>query len=310
MMTARLFCKTGQLAGASFEIKNEATIGKNPDNTIQLYPQLISGKHARIFFDQKANAYFLEDLNSRNGTWLDGMRVRGKERLDKLHVITFARTFNFFFQVLDPAPAPAMMEPPARKVEPQVQEPKREQSPVQQPPKPAQQVVPPPPPSEDRQKTVFDDGVMFAPNVLEEKSEQMPSVDDASRTKIGIEFSSVPSFVEPSKPPKGEAESQRKGAFVLVFESLKGKPQAFDLKEGTTIVGREPTCDIVIEDGSVSRKHAQFTLQGGRLTLKDLGSKNQTYVDDRRISSEVELTEGREMAFGLVKARVVRKPAG
>lgn len=311
-MRARLFCKTGQLAGASFEIKNEATIGTNPDNTIQLYPALISGKHARIMFDQKANAYFLEDLNSRNGTWLDGMRVRGKERLDKLHVITFARTFDFFFQVLDASPAQATVELPAQKVETPVQEllPKPEHSPLQQPPKPAQQVAPSPPQPEDRQKTVFDDGVMFAPNLLVGKSEQTPTVDDAARTKIGIDFSPVPSFVESSKPPKREGEGQRKGAFVLVFESLKGKPHAFDLKDGTTIVGREPTCDIVVEDGSVSRKHAQFTLQAGRLTLKDLGSKNHTYVDDQRISSEVELTEGRQIAFGLVKARLVRKPTG
>ncbi len=308
-MKARLFCKTGQLAGASFEIGKEATIGKSPGNSIQLYPALISGKHARISFDEKAGTYVLEDLNSRNGTKLDGVSVKGKERLGKLHVITLANTFDFFFQVMEPS-AGSSVEAPAAPVR------ERKEQPKPAPPQPAAPAIKQPravsPPPEDRMKTMFDDGVMTAPQVFENETAEGTSTtaaDDAARTKVGIEITPVPSFVEPSKPPKEREGGSAGGAFVLVFESLKGKPQAFDLQEGTTVVGREASCTIVVDDPSVSRRHAEFVLQEGRLMLKDLGSKNHTYVDDQRIAKEVEVHEGREITFGLVRARLVRKPA-
>lgn len=297
-MTARLFCKTGQLAGASFEFTKEATIGKQPGNTIQLYPALISGRHARIFFDEKENAYFIEDLNSRNGTKVDGMRVSGKERLGKLHVITFANTFDFFFQVLD-APVRAEAEPTI---------PKKPMQQNEQKAKPAAPRADPQAAPATRSQTIYDDGGIFAPSLLDEQAAPSPSSDDKQRTKVGVDITPVPSFVEPSKPPKSVQEGEAAGAFVLVFESLQGKPQAFDLKEGITVVGREAGCTIVVEDPSVSRRHAELVLKGGRLTIKDLGSKNHTYIDEQRIAKEVEVTEGRAITFGLVRARLVRKP--
>ncbi|MDH3253320.1 MAG: FHA domain-containing protein, partial [Ignavibacteria bacterium] len=99
-MPARLFCKTGQLAGSTYEIGEQAQIGKNPGNTIQLSPAVISGRHAKIYFDPQKQSYYIEDLNSRNGTRVDGSRLRGKERLDQLNVITFANSFDFIFQVV------------------------------------------------------------------------------------------------------------------------------------------------------------------------------------------------------------------
>ena len=41
-MGARLFCKTGELAGSHFLIDREATIGSGPSNSIVLPPRTIS----------------------------------------------------------------------------------------------------------------------------------------------------------------------------------------------------------------------------------------------------------------------------
>lgn len=301
-MHARLFCKTGQLAGASFEITGEATIGKNAENTIQLYPNVISGKHARIFYDEKAKSYFLEDLNSRNGTRLDGVPVQRKERLGALHIITFANTFDFFFQLLDADAAAAQRN--------SVSSPQAH-APVQQPEAGTASPVAAPKSKMEgdaRKKTVFDDGAFVAP-VLQPESEieQAKPPADVQRTKIGVDFTPVPSFVEPSKPPKAEP-SQGAAHFVLVFPSFKGGARSFDLQEGSTVIGRDVSCAIAVDDGSVSRRHAELRLNNGALTLKDLGSKNHTYIDNQKISKEVEVREGMEITFGLVKARLVRKP--
>ncbi|HEV8539503.1 MAG TPA: FHA domain-containing protein, partial [Bacteroidota bacterium] len=119
-MFARLFCKTGQLTGVSCEIKDEVTIGKGTGNTLQLDAAPISTKHARIFFDTKANSYIIEDLGSRNGTRLDGVRVREKERLGQLHIITFAEKYDFIFQLrqedVKSSPSPAKTSAPAQPV--------------------------------------------------------------------------------------------------------------------------------------------------------------------------------------------------
>jgi pSer/pThr/pTyr-binding forkhead associated (FHA) protein len=100
-MRARLFAKTGEYAGKTFELAAEATIGRAPSNSIVLADPLISSRHSRIFFDEAARCYRLEDLQSRNHTFLAGVRVRGPERLDRLDVITFGGAFDFIFQVLD-----------------------------------------------------------------------------------------------------------------------------------------------------------------------------------------------------------------
>ncbi len=100
-MRAKLFCKYGEMKGKEFEIQDEATIGRSSANQIVLPHQGVSKRHARIFFDPKAGRFFIEDLNSTNGTLLDNIRVQGVERLGHLNVITFAELLDFIFQDME-----------------------------------------------------------------------------------------------------------------------------------------------------------------------------------------------------------------
>lgn len=71
----------GQLAVANGELEGtvllltepEYTLGRHTENSIQLLDLGISGHHARIF--RGPEGYVIEDLKSRNGTWLNGTRV-------------------------------------------------------------------------------------------------------------------------------------------------------------------------------------------------------------------------------------------
>jgi pSer/pThr/pTyr-binding forkhead associated (FHA) protein len=116
-LSSRFFCRTGELSGADFLIEREATIGTDPQNQIVLHASTVSAKHARIFYDDNEKCYFLEDCNSSNGTLLDGMQVREKEKLGPLHIVTLAGSYDFIFQVLDSAavsmaPAASVGAPP------------------------------------------------------------------------------------------------------------------------------------------------------------------------------------------------------
>ncbi len=47
-----------------------------------------------------------------------------------------------------------------------------------------------------------------------------------------------------------------------------------------TIIGRDADSDFVLNDPSVSRKHARILMQNNEFLLEDLGSSNGTHVDD------------------------------
>jgi pSer/pThr/pTyr-binding forkhead associated (FHA) protein len=52
---------------------DEVTIGRSPDNAVQLSDIKLSRKHARIEWDELG--FLLKDLQSANGTWLNRRRI-------------------------------------------------------------------------------------------------------------------------------------------------------------------------------------------------------------------------------------------
>jgi pSer/pThr/pTyr-binding forkhead associated (FHA) protein len=63
-------------------------------------------------------------------------------------------------------------------------------------------------------------------------------------------------------------------------------------------LGREPDALVWIDSGSVSRRHARILVDGERATLEDLGSKNGTFLDGRRIESRTPLSNGSRIKVG------------
>jgi DNA-binding winged helix-turn-helix (wHTH) protein len=76
------------------------------------------------------------------------------------------------------------------------------------------------------------------------------------------------------------------------------------LLDDTTLVGRDEQCDIVIGDASVSRRHARLLVEGSRVVVEDLQSKNGTIVDGIRISGASTASAGSELVFGAVSCRL------
>lgn len=76
-----------------------------------------------------------------------------------------------------------------------------------------------------------------------------------------------------------------------------------------TTVGRQDDCDGVLDDPTVSRRHAVVELDAGGLTLRDLGSRNGTAVNGSPVVGSVRLHAGDVVSFGSVEARV-ESPGG
>jgi hypothetical protein len=66
------------------------------------------------------------------------------------------------------------------------------------------------------------------------------------------------------------------------------------------LIGRSPTCGLRLVNPHASSEHATVTWTGLHWEIKDLGSRNGTYVDGSRIEAgrAVKLTEGTRIAFG------------
>ena len=300
-MLAKFFCKTGELAGSEFGIAAEASIGKDPGNSIVLSPAIISSKHARIFYDDNEKCYFIEDLGSRNGTRLDGIKVTQRERLGSLEVITFADAYDFIFQIL----------PEGQEFVPKgaghgtVMDQELPPVPLHIPGAPAAHgtvaaqdvpVMPNLQPGKVHTGTVMDSDIPMVP-----ASMQKP---EKGRTVHEAEMMPIPQF-QPGAPQAQQPAPAPVPQSYLI--QLKKDQKTFTLKEGENIVGRTKDVAISIDHSTVSRKHANVTLNAGRVTVKDLGSSNHTFVDDQQITSEVEVTPESRIKFGAVEAMLIAK---
>ena len=74
--------------------------------------------------------------------------------------------------------------------------------------------------------------------------------------------------------------------FFLVPQDSRHKGIAWKLLAGATItIGREAHCDIVLDDAAVSKTHVRLDFASDGVRVRDVGSGNGTFIDERRISS-------------------------
>lgn len=70
-----------------------------------------------------------------------------------------------------------------------------------------------------------------------------------------------------------------KGMSVIVVQRGPQIGQRFELAGQRLSVGRAAECDIMLDDVTVSRHHAEFVAEGEGWVLVDMGSLNGTYVN-------------------------------
>ncbi|MGH2894154.1 MAG: FHA domain-containing protein [Solirubrobacteraceae bacterium] len=80
------------------------------------------------------------------------------------------------------------------------------------------------------------------------------------------------------------------------------------------VIGRAPASDLVLDDPSVSRAHAEIVVDEAGARLQDVGSSYGTFVDGRQLSGPVVLSDGMHIELGdcrlEVAERVDRAAAG
>lgn len=69
---------------------------------------------------------------------------------------------------------------------------------------------------------------------------------------------------------------------------------------GTTIIGRQDDCDVVLQSESISRQHVKITVRVDGVEIEDLGSANGTFVNGKRVSRE-KLKDGDEVKLDTLR---------
>jgi pSer/pThr/pTyr-binding forkhead associated (FHA) protein len=86
---------------------------------------------------------------------------------------------------------------------------------------------------------------------------------------------------------------------VTPRDGESGVPAEYELDGHEVVIGRAPTCDIVLTDDQIaSRRHSILRFHGDRFAVSDLGSSNGTYVNDMEIHGDVVLADGDRITVG------------
>jgi pSer/pThr/pTyr-binding forkhead associated (FHA) protein len=292
---AKFFCKTGAFAGSDQLVGDHATIGRGPDNTIVLSDDVVSQTHACIAFDPTSAAYFLEDLDSTNGTRLDGIPVSGRQRLGDLHVVTFGEQHDFIFVVL---PDEGRQRERAERLE------RRRQEPAPQPVEPVTWYEPPPaldmPPL----------GVQPEPPEAEpaEAPAHRGARHEQPKEEAAVQSAEPATRYEPPPaldvPPLGGTSAKQVGVTIEIAIG-DGNPHRVTLTDGRHVAGRAKDCAVPIDDATLSRRHAAFVVRGGVVTVTDLKSLNGTFIEETPVETPTSVEIGQTVTFGN-RVRIVR----
>ena len=109
---------------------------------------------------------------------------------------------------------------------------------------------------------------------------------------FGYSFSGEVEEVSPPSRAKKKAPGARR-------RLIWGRKE-IALAEGENVLGRGPESIEWIDRDTVSRRHARIVVEGDKATLEDLGSKNGTFVNGKRLSAAAALADGDEIKLGSV----------
>ncbi|MGH3085842.1 MAG: FHA domain-containing protein, partial [Rubrobacteraceae bacterium] len=118
-----------------------------------------------------------------------------------------------------------------------------------------------------------------------------PRVSGEARAENAPKKSSVTGMIEgldtPGQPGEttGEPEERKNDPRA----SLRSGNRVFEIEGGVSVLGRDPDCELAVEDPRVSWRHAAIKLEGGAHVIEDLGSRNGTWLNDKRLAGRVAL---------------------
>jgi len=93
----------------------------------------------------------------------------------------------------------------------------------------------------------------------------------------------------------------------LVIASGKYRGKKIVIPQSGLVIGRDRGCQMRISSDQISRVHCKFTVSQDGIILKDLGSRNGTFVNENRIENDRQLKSGDVVKVGPLTLEIREK---
>ena len=248
----------------------EVSIGRLEGNTIRLNERNVSRRHARLFKD--TGSVIAEDLDSYNGVFLNGDRVKGRHDVRDGDVL---RIGDFQLELRGEGLQSHTEETTQRTN------------------------------ASGGETTQPEIRVGSAPQAAISGKPTAPKVEEQPEARAeptAIIRTSHLEDVEASRRENQATIAGQKAKLICVSTQFAG--HEFEVTKTEMVIGRTVDNDIAIDHRSVSRHHAKLAVSGKSCKVIDLKSANGTLVNGEEYA-QVDLKKGDLIEFGHVKCRFV-----
>jgi len=262
--------RNGRFQGQQLALKRTiVTIGRGEENDIWLDDDMASRNHAELAWD--AGQVYVTDCDSLNGVLLNGRCIRSAAIVEPEDQLEIGSHRFFFVRAERPTLPQEQDDPLTRHVWHSTADLQSdsEKIPLTEPLAGEASQVPASATASDAHTSSSD------------------SETSSIESQDTLELQPIVSTPQPALPV---------GMFVLCDGEMAG--QSFVLERPVMTLGRGAESDIVINDVSISRRHAQVLLQANGWYVQDLASRNGTKVNDEPLNAPQLLQFGDIVSLG------------
>ncbi|HEX2981812.1 MAG TPA: FHA domain-containing protein [Anaerolineaceae bacterium] len=97
---------------------------------------------------------------------------------------------------------------------------------------------------------------------------------------------------------QAEAVSVRQIPALLLRHQANPPEQPREFKSPEVVIGRDPSCELIIANETVSAHHARLSYHHNQWWLEDMQSTNGTFLNDERVYTPIVVISGDELRCG------------
>jgi ABC-type multidrug transport system ATPase subunit len=311
---SKIVIREGPNPGQEFELSQSLTvIGRLPgaESEIIIDAPGVSRRHVQI--SRRDNQHIIEDLNSSNGTYLNGERLSAPAQLRSGDVIGLGLAIKLIYS--EPALTeiqdvrdylPASPEVPSGVAETMIGEALPAEAQLETPPQLVVTVAGDAPEVFILTNDIITIGrdqnkdIVIASKIVSRSHAQLERTAGGYQINVSPQAGN-PVYIDgyPATAPRQlhHGDKLRIGgqdpgsmvtmAYISPAEAIAPEAMEITFDEKSLItIGRDPANDIVLDMPQVSRNHAEIERVGQRFRLIDLNSSNGTFVNDEQIVEE------------------------
>ena len=87
----------------------------------------------------------------------------------------------------------------------------------------------------------------------------------------------------------------------LSIGNVEGEREIQQFSLSPIVIGRDPMCDYIVSNETVSSKHARVFFKKGQWWVEDLGSSNGTFLNEQPVEMKTVLTLGDRLRCGQIE---------